>query len=131
MIALDYTTATVDAAAAACGPVQLHSAWERERPSISGTPSCRGCDDPQCGYCEEIIERTHEEIVDEQRERIIRSDRELIDMLRDVIDERGHELAQVVRLHIQGDDLAAGDVVRDLFVRHIDEVAEFAARRAA
>lgn len=129
MIALDYTTATVDAAAAACGPVQLHSAWERERPSISGTAGCRGCTDPQCGYCEVLEERSREDRIDAEHDKIVRSERDMNTLLDNLfVEGYGHRIAEMLRLHIERDDRGAGDIARDLLISRINELAE---RRAA
>lgn len=97
--------------------------------SVSGTPSCRGCDDPQCGYCEERVELTREQRIDAHRERIVRSDRDLLDCLDDVFTkDQERMVADAIRLALEHDDLAACDRIRDAIKPRVNALAE---RRAA
>lgn len=97
--------------------------------SVSGTPSCRGCDDPACGYCEERAELTREQRIDAHRERIERSARDLLDCLDDVfVADQHYIIAEAIRLALEHEDLAACDRLRDAIKPRVNALAE---RRAA
>lgn len=93
--------------------------------SVSGTPSCRGCDDPTCGYCEERVELTREERIDTEREKIHRSVSDMTTLLDDLfVEGYGHRVAEMLRLHAEHDDIAAGDIARDLLIPRITALAK-------
>lgn len=120
----------IDASVATCIDIDPSAVALDHMPrSVSCTPSCRGCDDPECGYCDGRIELTREQRVDAEREKILRSARDmntLIDGL--YVDGYGGRIAEAARLFVEHEDLAGGDILRDLLKPRIAAEAE---RRAA
>lgn len=116
-----YDDPAVDLDAAAQG------AFDR-RHSISGTPSCRGCNDPQCGYCEQREEAERPMRVAAEVEAIAQNDGDLVDLLHAQLDDDDSAVAAIIRLAMNNEDFAVGARIRNLFRPRIDELAD---RRAA
>ena len=94
------------------------------RPSISCTPSCRGCNDPQCGYCEEYEEAMRPQRVAAEAEKIKRSNRDLLDMFRDLLDDEDIAVAGSLRAAVNHDYIAAGERICNLLTPKINQLAE-------
>lgn len=130
MSGLDHASRDLEGAAHMAGIGETRDDYpQRERRSVSGTSSCRGCSDPTCGYCDEVDEPTREQQVDAERDKIERSDRDLLDCLDCVfVEDREQLIADAMRLALQRDDLAACDRLREALLPHVSALAE---RRAA
>lgn len=126
MTAHDYVSRDLEGAAHLAGLDEPRSEYRpRERRSVSGTSSCRGCSDPTCGYCEAIEERSREDRIEAERDKIKGSHRDLLDCLdRVFVDDMEHLIAEALELSLERDDLAACDRLREALRPRIDELAE-------
>lgn len=94
------------------------------RPSISGTRSCRGCSDPQCGYCEAYEEVARQERIKAEVQTLIRDRRNSLDMLRDEIDDNEDAIGGIVCCALAGDFIRAGERLHNLLMPRVIQTAE-------
>lgn len=94
------------------------------RPSISCTPSCRGCNDPQCGYCEEYEEAMRPQRVAAEAKKIRRSNRDLLDLFDEARDDNDIIVAAILRAAANHDYIVAGQGLCDLLTPKINKLAE-------
>lgn len=121
MNALTYSDIDVD-------PADIAADRMARRPSISGTAGCRGCDDPQCGYCDILEERKRQDRIDAEREKIIADGSDLRELFVDLEWDNPDAVAGILRAAVRGDYIIAGERIRNLLMPKIDDLAD---RRAA